>query len=98
MSRRVQKTHIADRDIDDIALWIARGGGVGAALKWYSDLDEKLKRVAEMPGMGTDQGHLHEGMRSSPFGAYLVFYKRTRDGILVVRVLHGARDFGQFFK
>jgi len=54
--------------------------------------------MTEMPGMGTDQSDLCEGMRSSPFGNYLVFCKKTRQGILVVRVVYGARDYAQYFK
>ena len=40
------------------------------------------------------------GMRVWPiegFRNYLVFYRPTKDGVDIVRVLHGARDFEAFF-
>lgn len=32
------------------------------------------------------------GLRSMPFGRYLIFYLLLSDGIDLVRVLHSARD------
>ena len=32
------------------------------------------------------------GVRSFPFGAYVIFYRPLQDGVDVVRVLHGSRD------
>ena len=40
---------------------------------------------------------LAPGIRSFPFGRYLVFYLPISDGIDVVRVLHGARDVDKVF-
>jgi toxin ParE1/3/4 len=31
------------------------------------------------------------------FSNYLIFYKRTKDGVEVLRVLHGARDIEAAF-
>jgi toxin ParE1/3/4 len=97
MTRRVRKTPSADAEIRSIMLWIARDNP-SAALKWARDLDEKLRKLAEMPGSGTDRKDLRPGVRSSPFGNYLVFFKPARDGITVIRVLHGARDYTRFSK
>ena len=40
---------------------------------------------------------LAPGIRSFPFGRYLVFYLPIGDGIDVVRVLHGTRDVDMAF-
>jgi toxin ParE1/3/4 len=32
------------------------------------------------------------GIRSFPLGNYLIFFVEERDGIKIVRVLHGARN------
>jgi hypothetical protein len=34
------------------------------------------------------------GMRFMPHGAYLIFYRHTEEELDIVRVLHGARDYG----
>jgi toxin ParE1/3/4 len=97
VSPRVQLTARAQADADAIALWIARGGGEEAALNWYDGFDAKLKRLAQTPGSGTDQSHLGQGLRSSPFGNYLVFFKAIPSGVRIVRVVHAARDYRAFF-
>ncbi len=98
MMRRVQKTDHAEADIEQIGLWIARNADIEAALKWFSDLDEKLRKLAQIPGTGTDQSHLCRGLRSSPFGNYLIFFQPMRGGIRVMRVIHGDRDYRRFFE
>lgn len=97
MTGRVRKTDRAERDLDNIAQWIARSSET-AALKWLSDLDGKLSIIAQNPGIGTDRSKLRPGVRSYAFGNYLIFFKSTKRGIDVLRVLHGARDYRQFFK
>jgi plasmid stabilization system protein ParE len=36
-------------------------------------------------------GNWDRGLRSLAFGNYLIFYRKTANGIEVVRVVHGAR-------
>lgn len=71
---------------------------MSAAMKWLEDLDSRFTELAGAPGSGTDRSDLRPGMRSSPFGNYLIFFKRLRDGIQVVRVIHGARDYKRLFR
>ncbi len=42
--------------------------------------------------MGRARDELSPGVRSMPFGRYVIFYEPLDDGIDVVRVLHSARD------
>jgi plasmid stabilization system protein ParE len=36
-------------------------------------------------------------LRSLPVGSYIVFYRPMEDGIIVIRVLHGARYLPELF-
>ena len=96
MSRRVRTSVRAEADIHSIANWISQQSLTGAT-KWLDDLDARFTALADAPGSGTDRSELRRGLRSSPFGNYLIFFKRTRDGIQIVRVIHGARDYRQIF-
>ena len=40
---------------------------------------------------------LAAGLRSFPFGRYVIFYMPVQDGIDVVRMLHSARDVDSAF-
>jgi len=48
--------------------------------------------------MGRAREELAGGMRSFPFGRYVIFYAPVDGGIDVVRVLHSARDIDEQFE
>ena len=86
----------ADRDLDQISLFIAHDS-IDAAMKWLKDLDDFISRIAASPGIGTSREGFRKGMRSTPFGNYLVFFRKVDAGIEVLRVIHGARHWHQEF-
>jgi toxin ParE1/3/4 len=86
----------ADADVEQIAAWIARDN-VAAARKWIDQLGTKFENLSNLPGSGTDQSKIRKGLRSSPFGNYLVFYRKYRDGIFIYRIIHGARNYRRLF-
>jgi toxin ParE1/3/4 len=96
MSRRVRTTVQADADIQRIAQWIARDS-THAAAKWIDDLDREFSTIAQTPGIGTDRSDLRPNLRSVPFGNYILFFKSSRESLIVVRVIHGARDYARLF-
>jgi toxin ParE1/3/4 len=71
--------YIAEDSLDEADLWVDR-------------LDEKLGLLATQPSMGRARNELAAGLRSFPFGRYVIFYVPLADGIDVVRVLHSSRD------
>ena len=60
-------------------------------------LDEEYRLLATQPMMGRARDELASGVRSFPFGRYVVFYAPLDDGIDIVRVLHGSRDIDAIF-
>jgi plasmid stabilization system protein ParE len=94
----------ARRDIIEAAVHIA-GDNPDAADRFIAAVEETLAALLRQPSMGAPRPFADSrlsGMRMFPvtgFTAYLIFY-RPQDGrgILVVRVLHGARDIGAIFE
>lgn len=86
----------AELDILEIWEFIA-AESVSAADRWVDDLDEKSSLWATQPMMGRARDELAPGIRSLPFGRYVVFFAPLPDGIDVVRVMHGARDIDNTF-
>lgn len=41
---------------------------------------------------GVARDWLRPGLRMHPFGNYVAYFRITDDGLLVIRVVHGARD------
>lgn len=60
--------------------------------RWLDGLDDKLRLWATQPLMGRDRPELLPGLRSLPFGRYVVFYMPVADGLDILRVLHSSRD------
>ena len=45
-----------------------------------------------------DRAELDDGIRSCAHGHYVIFFEATAEAVLVVRVLHGARDLPAVFR
>ncbi len=87
----------AEADILEIWDYIAENSLVEAD-RWVDRLDEKLALWATQPMMGRERDELATGVRSLPFGRYVVFFEPLSDGIDVIRVLHGSRDIDATFE
>jgi toxin ParE1/3/4 len=79
----------AVRDAQDVWYYIATRNLAAA-----DGLADRLERasLAASPGIGRQRPELGSGIRSFPVGSYLILYRETRGGILVLRYIHGARD------
>ncbi len=93
---RVTRRPLAEADILEIWDYIA-DDSLAATDRWVDRLDEQFRLLAAQPMMGRARDELAPGVRSFPFGRYVVFYVPLDDGIDVVRVLHSARDIDAVF-
>ncbi len=62
-----------------------------------ADFDEALNRLRRFPGLGRPREELQPGLRSFGVGKFLLFYRRVKGGIRLVRIIHGMRDLPQQF-
>jgi len=83
----------AYRDLEEIVRYIGAQDPT-AALRLTDRLEAACWRLARDPGVGQSRPDLVPGIRFFPVGNYLLFYREHDDGIQVLRVLHGARDYG----
>jgi toxin ParE1/3/4 len=96
---RIIRRRAGRQDLVDIAYHYIREDTPVTARRFRDQAERTFRLVAGMPGMGTRCKLEHPALAdlrvrplSSPFEAYLVFYRPVADGIEIVRVLHGARD------
>ncbi len=88
---RIQRTRESRLDYDEIWAYIA-SRDLAAADRLIEQIDAKLGIIATAPHIGRKVDELAPNLRSLPIGAYLIFYRPTKDGIELIRILHGARD------
>jgi toxin ParE1/3/4 len=51
-----------------------------------------MELLAAFPLIGRDRPELGPQIRSFPFDSYVVFYRPSDTGVVILRVLHGSRD------
>ena len=86
----------ASADLEEIWIFIAQDDP-DAADRFIRTIVSRFPKLASMPQMGRQRNDLASRLRSFPVGSYIIFYRPMDDGIEVVRVLHGARDFPPLF-
>ena len=92
----VEFTEAARQDLTDIHDYIALDS-VNAARTWVDHIENICQTLAGMPEMGRNREDLEPTLRSFPVRNYLVFYRPQPNGILIVRILHGARNVERAF-
>jgi len=89
-------TSLAELDLHEVWLFIAKQS-IDSADRLYDRISAACESLAEQPGMGEARPDLMDRVRIYPVGNYIVFYRTEPDGIEVVRILHGARDYPRLF-
>ena len=81
-------------DLIDIGNFIARDNPTAAA-QFISELEQRCLLLSARPLSGRARDELARGLRSVPYSRYVIFYRPIKDGVEIIRVLHGARDLGR---
>jgi toxin ParE1/3/4 len=89
----------AQDDLRDIHDYIGiQNHGPAAAARLIRRIEERCQLCAANPGMGQSRPDLAPDVRVSCVGNFLIFFVPHDNGIAVVRVIHGARDYASFFR
>lgn len=80
----------AVEDIEAIGDYIAADNR-SRAVSFIDDLHDLFARIVETPHAYQRRDDLAQGLRQAIHGRYLVMFMADRRGVVVERVLHGAR-------
>lgn len=86
----------ARADLHEIWLYIA-SDTPEAADRFIQRLLATCRKLASSPSIGRAREELARGIRSFPVGSHVIFYRVSKSGIEVVRVLSGYRDIEALF-
>ena len=93
---RYRLSQQAEKDLEDIWIYLAQQDELGADLQMVRLLD-RFPMLAQFPNMGRQRNELLTGLRSFPVKPYIIFYIILLERVEIVRVLHQSRDVeGQF--
>ena len=100
---RITLSELAIADILEQADWYERHAGPALPLRWEKAITRTLLQIIQRPRAGSPcrfKAVELAGIRRvavSGFPKHLIFYQFERDTVLVLRIVHGARDLEGLF-
>lgn len=93
---RLAFTPLAAQDLEAIADYIA-ADNPARALSFVRELRAQCQRITLNPPGYRLRPELGDGIRSCTHGHYVIFFESDPDVVVIVRILHGARDLPAVF-
>ena len=103
MTHRVQRHVEVERDIPDLAAWIARDS-YQVAYRFFEAAEDSITSLRSMPGRGSPKhlrGSKLAGVKSLAvvgFPNHLILYELRGAEVFVLAVVHGARRYSQLLR
>jgi toxin ParE1/3/4 len=94
---QVLKTPRAQADLEAI-LEELESKSPPAAERFATRVDRKCLALGRIPELGRARAEILPGLRSTPVGKYVLFYRLRGEVVEVLRILHGRRDLGRILK
>ena len=89
----------AEFDLDGIWLHVAgESGSIESADRIIDTITDRFWLLAQHPHIGRRRDDLRSGLRSFPVGDYAILYRIDDEDVLILHVLHGARDIPKLFR
>lgn len=89
---RFRVSKVAERELDAIFVYWARRVGVEVAERLIDAIEERFVALGDYPLAGRKCNEIEPGIFSFPAGKYLIYYRRKREAIHILHVVHGARE------
>ena len=84
-------TSAARQDLVDILSYISRDKP-DAAIAWVEKIEAKCLLIASQPKMGELKSPLGRDVRANMVGRYVIFHRRSKDTVEILRVIAGDRN------
>jgi|CXWL01.1.fsa_nt_gi toxin ParE1/3/4 len=78
----------AQKDLLNIINYTVQNWGGVQADKYIDGLEVLAGNLANNPALGTCRDVLKKGLFSFPYQSHMLYYIRTKTGIIILRVLH----------
>ena len=93
---KVFRTRQAEEDLLDIWSFIAEDNPV-AAESLLREINSVCRKIADLRLARRPREELSPNLRSLPIGNYVIYYRPQETGLVIIRVVHGARDTSRLF-
>lgn len=87
----------AERDLEEIGDTIA-ADNPSRAVSFVREIREHCAKIALSPLGYAARPELGEGIRGCPHKRYVILFRPSAEEVLIVRILHGARELPALLK
>ncbi|WP_396591644.1 type II toxin-antitoxin system RelE/ParE family toxin [Allomuricauda sp. R78024] len=88
----------AAADINEIFEFGEHKFGNTQAIKYLIGLEEHFDQLSDNPDIGRERGDIKKGLYSLPYISHIIFYRKLKGKLRIVRVLYGGRDLIRFLE
>ncbi|RHW19123.1 type II toxin-antitoxin system RelE/ParE family toxin [Sphingomonas gilva] len=88
----VELTAEAHADLDEIDMFGVGRFGSAVSDAYMAGFHDALELLSSFPEAGQEVPGRIDGMRSLLVGRHRMYYRREGDALMIIRVLHTARD------
>ena len=90
-------TPMAARDLEEIGDYIAQANPTRAG-SFVAELRAQCQKICRNPAGYRQRPELSDNLRSCAHGNYVIFFEATTEQVIIIRILHGARDVPEVLK
>ncbi|NJO64860.1 MAG: type II toxin-antitoxin system RelE/ParE family toxin [Richelia sp. RM2_1_2] len=94
------KQHIispeANKDLQEIIDYFT-SRNIDAGERFVDEFNKKCKYLANFPNMGRSYADIKDYLRGISLDGYIIFYRVIDNGIEILRVVSGYRDYPSLF-
>ena len=87
---------LASKDLTEIADYFSENN-VAAGERFFRAFDRKCKQLVAFPNSGRSYDSIRPNLRGISLDGYVIFYRLLDDGIEILRVVNGRRNFPSLF-
>lgn len=82
-------------DLESIYLYSSKEFGIKRTEDYILAIQSSFKHLADDPLISRKCDYIRPNLRAFNVGSHIIFFKTTRYGIVVIRVLHQSMDFNR---
>ena len=91
-SRSLRVSAPAKDDLGPIGASTRRKWGAAQKRKYLGQIRDGFKAIRDTPGLGAPRGIIGKGLRAHPVGKHVIFYRETKNELVIIRVFHETMD------
>ncbi|MFB2892105.1 type II toxin-antitoxin system RelE/ParE family toxin [Aerosakkonemataceae cyanobacterium BLCC-F50] len=88
---------LASEDLSAIADYFAENN-LEAGERFFREFNRKCQQLVAFPNSGKSYAQIRPDLRGLSLEGYIVFYRVLSDGIEILRVVSGRRNFSSLFE